>query len=117
MAMILVATDGSQSANAATQIAFELARTSGDDLLFVAAWRELRGDFGIPLHELIPDLVEVEREWARETLQQAGAEAEAEGLPAAVVSRHGSPVDGSLRSLIHLTRTGVRHPASIVKAG
>jgi nucleotide-binding universal stress UspA family protein len=89
MAAILVPTDGTESARAAMRVAFELARASGDPLLFVTVWRELRGDFGLPL----PFTAEVERDWARETLAAAAAEAEAADLEAETVSRHGSPAD------------------------
>jgi len=90
---ILVATDGSAAAVEATKLASELARASGDELVFVTAWRELRGDFGLPLHRLIPDLVEAEREWAEQTLAAAAADARATGLEARTVCRHGPPAE------------------------
>jgi nucleotide-binding universal stress UspA family protein len=89
--VILVAIDGSASANAAMRAALELAATTGNRLLFVTAWRELRGDFGIPLHRLLPELVEVERDWAAKTLEEAAAEAQAVGVDAETISRHGFP--------------------------
>jgi nucleotide-binding universal stress UspA family protein len=70
--LILVGTDGSDSAKEATRVALELAAATGDGVVFVTAWRELRGDFGIPLHNLFPDLLDVEREWAQQTLSAAG---------------------------------------------
>jgi nucleotide-binding universal stress UspA family protein len=93
MSTILVGTDGSTTAQAATRVALDLARASGDDVLFVTAWRELQGDFGLPLAKLDPDLVTVEREWAQRTLAAAAAEAEAAGVPAATLSRHGKPAE------------------------
>jgi nucleotide-binding universal stress UspA family protein len=89
---IVVAVDGSDAAKAATKVALELARAAGDKLLFVTAWRELRGDFGLPYATLMaPDIVDVERDWARDTLAAAVAEAEQAGVQAESVSRHGRP--------------------------
>lgn len=90
---ILVATDGSAAAVEATKLACELARASGDELVFVTAWRELRGDFGLPLHRLIPDLIEAERDWAEQTIAAAAADAKAAGLEARTVCRHGEPAE------------------------
>jgi nucleotide-binding universal stress UspA family protein len=92
MGPIVVAVDGSDASKAATQVALELARATGDALLFVTVWRELRGDFGLPYATLIaPDVVEVEHDWARDTLAAAVSEAEQAGVPAEGLSRHGRP--------------------------
>jgi nucleotide-binding universal stress UspA family protein len=91
--VILVATDGSRTAEAAARLARELAAASGERLLFVTVWRELRGDFGIPLHHMIPSLLEIERDWAEGTLAAAAAEAEAAGIDVEAVSRRGEPVE------------------------
>jgi nucleotide-binding universal stress UspA family protein len=93
MSTILVGTDGSATAQAATCVALDLAQASGDDVLFVTAWHELEGDFGLPIAKLFPGLVEVEREWAQTTLATAAAEAEAAGVSATTLSRHGEPAD------------------------
>lgn len=93
MSTILVGTDGSTTARAATAVALDLAKASGDDVLFVTAWHELRGDFGIPLAKLYPGLVEIEREWAQTTLAAAAADAEAASVSATTLSRHGTPAD------------------------
>ena len=86
---ILVATDGSDAAKAAAAAACDLARSTGDEVVFVTVWRELRGDFGLPLQRLIPDLVEVEREHADAILAEARRDGEARGVRAETVSRHG----------------------------
>ena len=92
MEHIVVATDGSDTSKAATQVALELARATGDTLLFVTVWRELRGDFGLPYATLItPDVVEIERDWARDTVAAAVADAERAGIPAEGLTRHGRP--------------------------
>ena len=93
MSAILVGTDGSPTSEAATRVALDLALASGDDVLFVTAWRELQGDFGLPIAAVFPELVEVEREWAQTTLASAAAEAEAAGVAATTLSRHGKAVD------------------------
>ncbi len=93
METIVVGTDGSASAKAAVRAALKLARTSGDRIVFVTAWRELRGDFGLPYDALIPSLglAEIERTWADETLAAAAEDARAAGVEAETVRRHGSP--------------------------
>jgi nucleotide-binding universal stress UspA family protein len=86
---ILVGTDGSPGAKAAVLAAAELARASGDDLLIVTVWHELHGDFGLPLEKVVPDLLEVERDWARETLAEAKASVAPFDLSVETVARHG----------------------------
>jgi nucleotide-binding universal stress UspA family protein len=87
---ILVATDGSQAAQAALQVAIDLAKASGDKLVLVAVWHELRADFGIPLFKLIPDLIEMPREFAAETLTTAAAQVTAAGVEVETLSRYGN---------------------------
>jgi nucleotide-binding universal stress UspA family protein len=92
VSVIVVGVDGSDAAKAATRVALELAGAAGDSIVFVTAWRELRGDFGLPYASLLaPDVVDVEREWAEETLAAAEAEAKQVGIPAEALSRHGRP--------------------------
>ena len=91
--MILVGTDGSVPALAAERTAIELAATTGDSLLFVTVWRELHGDFGLPLRTLIPDVVDIERDWATETVEAAAARADEAGVQAEGETRHGKPAD------------------------
>ena len=88
---ILVATDGSEGAQRALQVAIDLAKASGDRLVLVAVWHELRADFGIPLYELIPSLIEVPRDWAAETLAADAAKASAAGLEVETLRRYGHP--------------------------
>lgn len=91
--MILVATDGSVPALAAERAAVELAAATGDTVLFVTVWRELHGDFGLPLRTLIPDVVDIERNWASETVEAAAARAQEAGVEAEVETRHGRPAE------------------------
>ena len=46
---VMVATDGSHAAQESVRLGAEIAAAFGDDLLLVTVWRELRGDFGMPL--------------------------------------------------------------------
>jgi nucleotide-binding universal stress UspA family protein len=91
--VIVVGTDGSDSAKAAVRTALEFAQAGGDTIVFVTAWREMRGDFGLPYDELLPklELADIERQWASETLASAAAEAENAGVHAETLSRHGNP--------------------------
>lgn len=90
---ILVGTDGSAPAAAAIRFALELAAATGDRLLFVTAWRELRGSWGLPLQHLIPELTDIERDWAATHSAAAADAAKAAGVPAEAVIRHGDAVD------------------------
>jgi nucleotide-binding universal stress UspA family protein len=89
--VILVATDGSDSAEAATGTALELARALGDRLLVVTVWRELRGDFGVSLHAVLPDAAEIEKDHAREVADGVVARAKTAGIEAEAIVRHGTP--------------------------
>jgi nucleotide-binding universal stress UspA family protein len=90
---ILVGTDGSAPAAAAQDFALQLAAACGDRILFVTAWRELRGSWGIPLHHLVPDLLDIERDWAATHTESAAAAAVAAGVPADAVIRHGDAAE------------------------
>jgi len=89
--LILVATDGSTAAKGAERAALDLAKATGDHILFVTVWRELRGDFGIPLSKLVPELADVPHEWAKETAAIAQSAAERAGVHAETEVRHGNP--------------------------
>ena len=91
MGEIILATDGSESAEAAARIAIEVAKATGDRLLVVTAWRELQGDFGVPLTSVLPDVVDIERDHARQVADRAAAAATAAGVEAEAILRHGSP--------------------------
>jgi len=91
--IVLVATNGSAPSAAATRFALDLAAACGDRVLFVTAWQELRGDWGMPLHLLVPELTDIEREWAATHSAAAAQAAEAAGVPADAVIRHGEPAD------------------------
>lgn len=87
--IIVVGTNGSAPSAAATAFALELAAACGDRVVFVTAWTELRGSWGIPLHRVVPELTDIERDWAASNSAAAVNAAEAAGVPAEAVIRHG----------------------------
>jgi nucleotide-binding universal stress UspA family protein len=91
--IILVGTNESVPSAAATHFAVELAGACGDRLVLVTAWRELRGSWGIPLHHFVPELTEIERDWAASHSAAAADAAAAAGVPAEAVIRHGDAAD------------------------
>jgi nucleotide-binding universal stress UspA family protein len=92
--MILVATDGSPSADAAGRLATDLAVARGEELLFVTVWHELTGDFGLPYVELLaPDARDIERDWAVQVAEEAAARAQAAGARASTLVRRGKAAE------------------------
>ena len=91
MGTLLVAVDGSPAAEAALDAALELAKATGDGVVLVTAWRELRGDFGLPYERLLaPDVADAERDWAERTLAAAAEKARAAGVEVETECRHGT---------------------------
>lgn len=86
---ILIATDGSESARRAEEIARKLALDGGQELVFVTVWMEPRAMLGVPVRSAI----EVAHEWAEDTLADARREAEAAGLHATTFGRRGRPAE------------------------
>ena len=64
---------------------------TGDALLVVTVWRELRADFGIPITAIFPDAVDIERDHARDLANDVAARAAAAGVAVETIIRHGSP--------------------------
>ena len=93
MGTIVVGTDGSETARRALDSALQLAHELGDSLVLVTAWRELHGDFGLPLDTLVPslELADIEREWAERTVADAASTAEEAGVHAVTVCERGDP--------------------------
>jgi nucleotide-binding universal stress UspA family protein len=89
---ILIATDGSEPARAAAETGLDLARCLGDRVVFVAVWHPVyTSTFGVPPTYFSPDIVEAERQWAEEALEQAGAQARKAGVEAETVLLEGAP--------------------------
>jgi nucleotide-binding universal stress UspA family protein len=81
--VIVVATDGSEQARAAMRMAVDLAASTGDEILLVVVWKELRGMLGIGVGG------ETEREWATGVAAETAALTKKVGVEPEVVIRHG----------------------------
>jgi nucleotide-binding universal stress UspA family protein len=91
---ILLATDGSPSAQAATVEAIELASATGWPLRVLTVWQTpILTSFGYAPAVYDPKLTELEKEHATEVAQRAAALAKESGLEAAVDVRQGFPAD------------------------
>jgi nucleotide-binding universal stress UspA family protein len=96
MDTLILATDGSPSAQQATEKAIELAHATGWPLRVVSAWQTpiLVGSYfgyAIPA-EYSPDLLEAEHERASDAAAAAVDRAQALGVAAQAEVRHGDPV-------------------------
>jgi nucleotide-binding universal stress UspA family protein len=94
MSTILLATDGSPSAQAAATEAFELAKATGWQLRVVTVWRTpvLTG-YGFAPVPYLPELADVEREHAEEVARSAVEAAATLGLAATWELREGDAAD------------------------
>ena len=111
MPTILIATDGSEPARAAAGTGLDLARCLGDRVVFVAVWHPIYAStFGVPPTYFGPDIVEAEKEWAVEALEQAAAEARATGVHAETVLLEGSPA-------IEICRYAAEHDVRMIVIG
>ncbi|MFN8223095.1 MAG: universal stress protein [Gaiellales bacterium] len=83
MGVIVVATDGSPSADVALDEALALAHQTGDSVMAVTVWQALQGDFGLayPPTAVLSELLDSERRHAEETLERAADAARAAGVP------------------------------------
>jgi nucleotide-binding universal stress UspA family protein len=90
--VILVATDGSESARAAVWTACDIARATGDNLLFVAVWGELRRAYSLTYAgPMVPGMLDAGRQLAEDALTEAETAAEAAGVASAPILRRGNP--------------------------
>jgi nucleotide-binding universal stress UspA family protein len=91
---ILLATDGSPSAQAATSEAIELANATGWTLRVLTVWQTpVLTSFGYAPSVYDPKLIELEKEHATEVARRAAALAHEAGLDATVEVREGFPAD------------------------
>jgi nucleotide-binding universal stress UspA family protein len=91
---ILLATDGSPSAQAATVEAIELASATGWTLRVLTVWQTpVLTSFGYAPAVYDPKLTELEKEHAAEVAQRAAALAHEAGLEATFEVRQGFPAD------------------------
>jgi nucleotide-binding universal stress UspA family protein len=92
MSTILMATDGSPSAEKATETAIELARAAAWHLHFVTVWSISTGSFGYAPMTYVPYSGESERERGREVLSAAVETARAAGIETTAELRQGTAV-------------------------
>lgn len=95
MAVLLVATDGSEAARAALAEAIALAKELHTELAVITVWRALQGDYGLTYAPaaMLDDLLEAERRHAEATLREAVEQAEAAGVQVRTRLATGDPVD------------------------
>ncbi len=93
MHTILLATDGSPSAQKATATAIELAKATGWRLRVVSVWRKLVHTYGLPPMLYAENLSEVEREHAGSVLEDTIELVREAGVRATSELRQGDPVE------------------------
>lgn len=110
MARILLATDGSPSAESATREAVELARATGWPLTIATAWHLPVTGFAYEPLVVVPDVEETVREGARGALAAAAEAARAVGIEPETVLLDGVPAD-------EICELAERREASLVVIG
>ena len=94
MDTILFATDGSPSAEAAAQEAFELAKATGWKLRVITVWRApILNGYGFAPVPYMPELADVERDHAKEVAREAVEAASGAGIQATGELRQGDASD------------------------
>lgn len=93
MKSILLATDGSPTAEEATKEAIELARLFEGELLIVTAWDIPYSTLGYAALPLNGDLMKAAEDQAKKVAREAAAAAKAEGISAQMVVLRGFPVE------------------------
>lgn len=93
MEPIVLATDGSPSAEKATRLAVELARETGSRLCVVAAWHAPLTNYTWALVTTMPEGEKAEKKRACDAATAALKLAEAEGVDAESFVRNGEPVE------------------------
>jgi len=93
MKTILLATDGSPSAQKATGVAIELASATNAVLRIVSAWRIPVYEYGYVPAQYVPELVDAQREGAQSAVERAVDAATAAGVVATFELRQGDAAD------------------------
>jgi nucleotide-binding universal stress UspA family protein len=92
MNYILLATDGSPTANNATETAIDYAKAFDAPLLVVSVWDVTYEPIGIAYGPAIPDLDHVGHAQAQKVVEAAALKAEEAGVECETVIRRGTPV-------------------------
>jgi len=93
MKPIVLATDGSATAEAATATAIAEALAQDTTLVVVTIWDVLYSQFGFPVGAVLPNLDHVEHDQAKKVAASAAEQARAAGVDTRVVTRRGFPVE------------------------
>jgi nucleotide-binding universal stress UspA family protein len=93
MNTVILATDGSTTAEAATATAIAEAKTRGATLVVVTVWDVLYSQFGFPVGAVLPDLDHVEQGQAEKVASAAAEQARAAGLDTRIATRRGNTVE------------------------
>jgi nucleotide-binding universal stress UspA family protein len=93
MEPILLATDGSPTAAAATRTAVEYAKKLDAQLLIVSIWDVRYEPIGVAYGPIIPDVDHVGRAQAQQVVQHAASTARSAGVDVEVLVRRGTPVE------------------------
>jgi nucleotide-binding universal stress UspA family protein len=89
---ILLATDGSPTAENATETAIRYAKALGAPLLIISVWDVTYEPIGIAYGPVIPDLDHVGHEQAQKVVDAAAAKAQTAGVEYETLIRRGTPV-------------------------
>ncbi len=92
MGTILIATDGSQAANAAVEFGLDLAADTEDAVVIVSVWDMIRGGIGAPLGYIDEEYIAADRASVRAVLNDAKAVAAARGIEVEAALAEGEPV-------------------------
>ena len=93
MKPVMLATDGSPTAEEATRKAIELAKLLGAPLVIVTAWDIPYSTLGYAAVPVIPDLDKVGKEQADKVTSEAATQARAAGVEVQVITLRGFPVE------------------------
>jgi nucleotide-binding universal stress UspA family protein len=92
MKPILLATDGSPTAERATETAIEHAKAFGAPLLIVSVWDVRYEPIGIAYGPVMPDIDHVGHTQAQKIVEKAATKAHAAGVQTDTIIRRGTPV-------------------------
>jgi nucleotide-binding universal stress UspA family protein len=87
---ILIATDGSEASEAASRLGLEIAKATGDEVVFIAVWAMIRSGFGVPYAYLEDTWLEAERDRAEQVLAASKEHAATLGIEAETMLVEGS---------------------------
>ena len=90
---ILIATDGSRAAGFAAEVGMDIARGTGDDVVFIAVWDMILSGLAVPLAYIDPQpYLEADKRRAEEALAASKDHAARLGFEAETILKEGNPV-------------------------